>query len=380
MTQDRYDLAVVGAGILGLAHALAAARQGRRVVVIDREARAIGASIRNFGFVTVTGQSAGPTWRRAMRSRDVWAELAPRAGIPVLHRGTALLARTPEGLGVLEAFARTEMGQGCERLTAAGMAARLPMAADGLLGGLWSPHELRIEPREAIPRLAAWLEAAHGVAFRRGVQVRAVQAPRVETSDGAILADRVVVCPGPDLRSLFPEVMARRRTTLCKLQMLRLAAPGWRLPAAVMGDLSFARYRGYADLPEAAALKARLAAEVPETLAEGIHLIVVQSADGSLVVGDSHHYDDAPDPFASQAVEALILRHMAELLQVPDPAVAERWVGIYPSGPEEAFAEAPDAATRVVQVTSGTGMSTGFAIAEEVVAELFGAAAPRHAA
>ncbi|MGK9234112.1 TIGR03364 family FAD-dependent oxidoreductase [Inquilinus limosus] len=377
---SRYDLAVVGAGILGLAHALAAARQGHRVVVIDREARAIGASIRNFGFVTVTGQSAGPTWRRAMRSRDVWAELAPQAGIPVLHRGTALLARTPEGLSVLEAFARAEMGEGCDLLSAAAMAARLPMAADGLLGGLWSPHELRIEPREAIPRVAAWLERAHGVAFRRGVQVRAVQAPRVETSDGAILADRVVVCPGPDLKSLFPEVMARRRTTLCKLQMLRLAAPGWRLPAAVMGDLSFARYRGYADLPEAAALKARLAAEVPETLAEGIHLIVVQSADGSLVVGDSHHYDDSPDPFALQAVEGLILRHMAELLQVPDPAVAERWVGIYPSGPEETFAEAPDAATRVVQVTNGTGMSTAFAIAEEVVAELFGADAPRHAA
>jgi glycine/D-amino acid oxidase-like deaminating enzyme len=61
VSQPRYDLAIVGAGILGLAHALAAARQGRRVVVIDREARAIGASVRNFGFVTVTGQSAGPT-------------------------------------------------------------------------------------------------------------------------------------------------------------------------------------------------------------------------------------------------------------------------------------------------------------------------------
>ena len=378
---SHYDLAVVGAGILGLAHALAAARLGRRVVVIDREARAIGASIRNFGFVTVTGQSAGPTWRRAMRSRDVWAEVAPQAGIPVLHRGTALLARTPEGLGVLDAFARTEMGEGCTLLPAAGIAARLPMArADGLLGGLWSPHELRIEPREAIPRLAAWLEAAHGVDFRRGVQVRAVQAPWVETSEGLILADRVVVCPGPDLRSLFPEVMARRRATLCKLQMLRLAAPGWRLPAAVMGDLSFARYRGYADLPEAAPLKARLAAEVPETLANGIHLIVVQSADGSLVVGDSHHYDDSPDPFAPQTVEGLILHHMTELLQVPRPEVTERWVGIYPSGPQEAFAESPDAATRVVQVTSGTGMSTGFAIAEEVVADLFDAAAPRHAA
>ncbi len=162
--------------------------------------------------------------------------------------------------------------------------------------------------------------------------------------------------------------------------MLRLAAPGWRLPAAVMGDLSLGRYRGFADLAEAAPLKARLAAEVPETLANGIHLIVVQSADGSLVVGDLHHYDDSPDPFAPQAVEGLILRHMAELLDVPQPVVTERWVGIYPSGPAEAFAEAPDEATRVVQVTSGTGMSTGFAIAEEVVAGLVGAAAPRHAA
>jgi FAD dependent oxidoreductase TIGR03364 len=378
---NRYDLAVVGAGILGLAHALAAARQGLRVVVIDREARAIGASIRNFGFVTVSGQSAGPTWRRAMRSRDIWAEVALQAGIPVLHRGTALLARTVEGQDVLEAFARTGMGEGCTLLPAVTMAARLPMArAEGLRAGLWSPHELRIEPREAIPRLAAWLESAHGVVFRRGVQVRAVQAPRVETSGGPILADRVVVCPGPDLRSLFPEIMARRRTTLCKLQMLRLAAPGWRLPAAVMGDLSLARYHGFADLPEAAPLKARLAAEVPETLANGIHLIVVQSADGSLVVGDSHHYDDSPDPFAPQAVEGLILRHMAELLQVPDAVVTERWVGIYPAGPAEAFAEAPDEATRVVQVTSGTGMSTSFAIAEEVMAGLVGAAAPRHAA
>ena len=69
-----FDLAVVGAGICGLAHALAAARRGKRVVVIDRDAAANGASIRNFGFITVTGQQSGDCWRRAMRSRDVWAE------------------------------------------------------------------------------------------------------------------------------------------------------------------------------------------------------------------------------------------------------------------------------------------------------------------
>ena len=45
-------------GNVGLAHALAAARRGLRVVVIDRDAQANGASVRNFGFVTVTGQEA----------------------------------------------------------------------------------------------------------------------------------------------------------------------------------------------------------------------------------------------------------------------------------------------------------------------------------
>ena len=85
---QRFDLAVVGAGILGLAHALAAVRRGLSVVVIDRDAQANGASVRNFGFVTVTGQRAGDHWRRARRSRDVWAEVAPLAGIPIVQHGS----------------------------------------------------------------------------------------------------------------------------------------------------------------------------------------------------------------------------------------------------------------------------------------------------
>src|SRR5271170_4417349 len=88
-----YDLAVVGAGIVGLAHAYAAARLGKRVVVIERDGRANGASIRNFGFITVTGQARGDTWRRAMRSRDIWAELAGASGIAIEQAGMLLTMR-----------------------------------------------------------------------------------------------------------------------------------------------------------------------------------------------------------------------------------------------------------------------------------------------
>src|SRR5271155_4967141 len=138
-----YDLAVVGAGIVGLAHAYAAARLGKRVVVIERDGRANGASIRNFGFVTVTGQPRGETWQRARRSRDVWADVAAQSGIPVEQTGLLLVMRRPESLRVAEAFLETEMGEGCSLLDRSGLLARLPQAqATGTQGALWSPHDL----------------------------------------------------------------------------------------------------------------------------------------------------------------------------------------------------------------------------------------------
>lgn len=380
MSGQSFDLAVVGAGICGLAHALAAARRGLSVVVVDRDARANGASVRNFGFVTVTGQERGTTWRRAMRSRDVWAEIAGPAGVAVEHRGLAVVARRPEARAVLEAFLRTEMGEGCELLDPAAAAVRLPVLSGAPIAGvLWSPHELRVESRTAIPKLAAFLADHHGVAFRRGTAVVGVEPPVVATSAGEIRAGRVVVCPGDDLVSLYPERLAAFALTRCKLHMLRIAPPtaDFRLPGAVMSDLGLVRYLGYAALPEAAALKARLVAEQPDALANGVHLIAVQSADGSLVVGDSHHYDATPDPFAPQAVDDIILDELSAVLAIPVPVVTERWTGTYASAADRTMlVDAPHPRVRLVVITSGTGASTSFAIAEEVIDDLFGTDAP----
>src|SRR5580693_8716073 len=108
---ERFDLAVVGAGIIGLATALAGAKRGLRVIVIDRDAEANGASVRNFGFVTVTGQQRGAMWQRARRSREVWREVAAAANIPILQTGLWMTARRSESVDVLEAFMSTEMSE-----------------------------------------------------------------------------------------------------------------------------------------------------------------------------------------------------------------------------------------------------------------------------
>jgi FAD dependent oxidoreductase TIGR03364 len=369
-----FDLAVVGAGIIGLACALAAARRGKRVVVIDRDAQANGASVRNFGFVTVTGQARGDMWRRALRSRDVWDEVAAETGLGIVHRGLLLSARRAQSVALLEAFLRTEMGADCRMLDAGDVRRRQPeLATPDLLAALWSPHDLRVESRQAIPVLAAWLEARHGVRFLRGSAVHAVDTSRVVTARGVIEADAVAVCPGDDLVSLFGDEIAAHGVTRCKLQMLRLADPGFRLSAAVMSDLGLARYAGYTALPEAAALRARLQCEQAAHLAHGVHLIAVQSADGSLVVGDSHHYAPTPDPFAHEAVDRLILDEFEAVFGRRAPPVLERWTGTYASAPDRnVVIDAPAAGVRLVMVTTGAGASTGFAIGEEVIADLFG--------
>ena len=376
---ERFDLAVVGAGIVGLASALAGARRGLRVVVIDRDAQANGASVRNFGFITVTGQERGVMWERARRSREVWQEVARAAGIPVVHTGLWMTVRRAESVAVLEAFMATGMAGGCRLLSPTEVRRRCPqLASPGLAAVLESTVELRVESREAIPQLASWLASAHGVRFMRSTTVQGIEPPWVHTSRGRLHAGAVTVCPGDDFNGLYSGRLAAFSLTRCKLQMLRLADPGFRIPAALMSDLGLARYRGYADLDAAAPLKARLASEQAEYLHHGVHLIVVQSADGTLVVGDSHHYAATPDPFSREDIDALILDEFRAALGFEAPAVIERWVGTYASATDRpVLIDAPEPQVRVAIVTCGAGASTGFAIGEELVASLFntGAAA-----
>lgn len=369
-----YDLAVVGAGIVGLGVALAAVRQNKRVAVIERNPVAIGASIRNFGFVTVTGQKAGDHWARAMRSRDVWNGLVEAAGIDVVHRGLLMPAHRAEAMDVLYAFLKTPMGKDCRLIGKAEAKSILPaLRLDGVEAVLHSPHELRVESKDAVAKIAAYLASVHGVDFMWGTSANAVTPDGIETSRGKLKAAAIVVCPGDDFQSLYPERLANYDLDICTLQMLRIAPQVPTLfGAAVMSDLSFARYEGFAELAQAQALAARLDLEEAEKRAAGIHLIAVQSADGSLVVGDSHVYANTPSPFASERFDDLIVDEFDRVFDMPGRRIIERWTGSYAHASKRTvLIDAPEPHVRLVIVTGGTGASTAFALGEEVIEDLY---------
>ena len=371
------DLAVVGGGIIGLGHALIAARAGKRVVVIERDVRAHGASIRNFGFITVTGQERGDSWRLARRTRDIWDGVAREAGLPVEHRGLYVTARSEAAIAVIEAFLATEMGEGCKRVSPdVFRAAAHRLGGADLRGALWSPHEIRVESRVVIPLLTRWLAERHGVTFLTETVCFDATPPRLATSRGIVEAGAAVVCPGDDFATLHADRIADHGLRRCRLSMLKLADPGFRLPAALMSDLSLVRYRGYGALAEARVLEAQLRAEQPRHFDNGVHLIVAQGADGGLIVGDSHHYDDLPVPFAPASAEEGILDEFTRATGRTPPPILERWTGVYavPARDEDGrnyLIDTPGDDQRLVIVTSGTGASTGFALAERVIGDLF---------
>src|SRR5688572_9784244 len=124
--KQRFDVAVVGAGIVGLSHAWAAARRGLSVVVLERHAKAQGASVRNFGMVWTIGQPAGPMLDQALLSRRYWLELANASDIWVSPCGSLHLAHEDDEWAVLQEFVALGTGHDCELLSPASTRKRYP--------------------------------------------------------------------------------------------------------------------------------------------------------------------------------------------------------------------------------------------------------------
>ena len=107
-------IVVIGGGVLGTMHAVAARRRGYEVVHLEREGEARGASVRNFGLVWVSGRRAGAELALALRARELWAELGAAVGDGLCFRpaGSLTLATDDAELRVLkEAAARPDAVQ-----------------------------------------------------------------------------------------------------------------------------------------------------------------------------------------------------------------------------------------------------------------------------
>ena len=357
------DLIVVGGGILGLATAFLAHEKGLSVRVIDRSERPVGASIQNFGHACFTGQ-ADEDQVMAMKSRDGWKRAAEKTGLWAQESGTYIPAVSEEELQVLKEFAE-KRGDEEVRLLEAGEVARAignPQAK--FLGGAHLPLDMRVNPREAGPKLAKWLEA-QGMEFNWRHEVLAVAGGKVETNRGAYEAEHVVVCPNYHLSKLFPDLADKFELRTCTLTMALIKRPGnIAQDLAMLTGTSLARYDGFTNLPSAEALRQDLQSREPE-LVDCIANLMVTGIDDYLLIGDSHEYAYSPEPFVEQETADLLMSKATAYLGIESPQVVQRWQGRYAdSRATNLILERPDAKTMVAVVASGIGMTMSFGVAD----------------
>ncbi len=366
------DVVIVGAGIVGLAHAWFAALQGRRVVVLDRDAEAQGATIRNFGMVWPIGQRLGVDYQRAIRSRAHWLTLRDRAGVWVNECGSLHIATEADEEQVLKEFVSSAetAGVDAQLLTRAELKNRFPqIVTDRARSALYSPVECCVEPRQAAKQIAAYLHTKHGVEFHWNTTVTQVHNGTLSTTTGESWSfQECLVCSGADMQTLFPREYAASGLRLCKLQML--ATPpqpdGWRIGPHIAGGLTLLHYAAFAGCPTMQALRRRFQQTHAEELSNGIHVMASQNALGEVVIGDSHHYGLDISPFDSEFINTRILDYLKTLIMLPDSTIARRWHGHYVKHPDrlQYTAEVQPGCTLIAS-PGGAGMTLSFALAEE---------------
>ncbi|MEU0412754.1 FAD-binding oxidoreductase [Streptomyces griseorubiginosus] len=197
------DVVVVGAGMVGAACALYAARAGLDVIVVDRGPVAGGTTGAGEGNLLVSDKEPGPELELALLSGRLWTELAAEVGEAAIEyelKGGLVVAAGPDGLEALGKLAIGQRSVGVEamRVPADQLHDLEPHLAPGLAGGVLYSQDAQVMPTLA----AAHLLRASGARLFTGATVTGVPhdaggAVRgVRTDRGEIHAPYVVNAAG----------------------------------------------------------------------------------------------------------------------------------------------------------------------------------------
>jgi FAD dependent oxidoreductase TIGR03364 len=365
------DVVIVGAGIVGLAHAWFAALRGRRVTVFERDGQAQGATVRNFGMVWPIGQRLGLNYHRAMRSRSFWMKLREVSGVWVNECGSLHIATEADEEQVLKEFIETADHQyqvpvqyfSRDRLQ------QFHIVNPRVRGAMYSPVECCVEPRQAAQQIAMYLQREHGVEFHWNTTVTHVDEGTLTTATGEQWTfDESYICSGADQQTLFPKEYAESGLRTCKLQMMATAPQpdGWQLGPHIAGGLTLLHYAAFAGCPSLPRLRSRFEQTHASELQDGIHVMASQNALGEVVIGDSHHYGTAISPFDSASINQRILKYLKTLVTLPDERIVRQWHGHYVKHPDTLqYTAEVRPGCFIIASPGGAGMTLSFALAEE---------------
>jgi FAD dependent oxidoreductase TIGR03364 len=319
---------VAGGGILGTWHALELCRAGYEVQHLDADPTPVGASVRNFGLLWVSGRRSGAELDVAQRSRRRWEEIAgDAAGIGFRANGSVTLAITEGERKVMETFAQhpDAADRSIVFLEPAELVALNPAVRGRVLGGLHCPDDAVVEPRQALGALRGYLLARAGYTFHAGRRVVGIEEGALVDATGTRWeADLLILATGAAFDHLPGTAGVSARLRRVRLQMLETAPFGPKLTTSV-ADADTLRYYPAYDVVDLDPLGPQSAVAA----AHQLQLLLVQRLDGGLTIGDTHAHDEPFDFALAEDPYDELLARAATLLGTALPPVTRRWEGVY---------------------------------------------------
>jgi glycerol-3-phosphate dehydrogenase len=361
--RDRFDVAVIGAGVVGCAVARRFALAGARVVVIERGADILSGASRANSAILHTGFDAPPGSLECDLVREGRAEylaIHGGLGLSLVETGALVCAWTDDEAARLEgivAQGRANGVAGVGLISAAAARAFVPGLAGALVAAVRVEGEHVIDPWSA-PLAYVTQAMALGAEVLRSCEVLGGGYEGgwwLETSRGVVRADAVVNCAG-----LFGDEVDRRLGLVPDFTIRP------RKGQFIVLDKAAARHVPAIVLP------------VPNEITKGV--VICPTAFGNVLVGPTaEEQEDRTRATVDTATLRALKAHGARLIPaLRDMPVTAVYAGLRPGTEEKHYRIAARGQVRAITLGGirSTGLSAALGLAQHALRLFQGFAQP----
>ncbi len=371
--KDKYDLIIVGGGVLGTFSAYHALRLGKSVALIERNKTPQEATVRNFGQIVPSGLNTH--WKQfGLKSLEIYKTLQSFADFSVRPYGSYYLASDNDEVTLLHELLQTDkiIDYESKILSAREACERLPgLKSQYCAGALHYPEEVSVDPRKMISLVIDYLIEVYQLTYlpytiAQHFELNATGDCQITTNTKLTLtAEQLLICNGAEFQLLFPEYYLNEETECVKIHMmLTKPQPSLRFYGNILTGLSIRRYEAFRECPSYSLITKKNDPD-PRIQQWGIHILFKQTDNGQVIIGDSHHYTDVHDKEdlgfdIRHDVNEYILDLAKEIFDLETFQIDTTWTGIYSQTKKvDIISKSFDGKIHILNAIGGKGMTAG---------------------